>query len=210
LGEIAIGLGLLWPRPRALALPAAILMHICILVAIGPFGLSYNRVVWPWNVAMIAIVLVLFRGAREVSAQAILLNRGFPLHVATVGLFAVLPGLSYLGLWPTYLSYRLYSEQCHQATISMTRAVQIKLPPRSRQEVMQVSVDGYDGHLNLMYWSEHELGAFIPPEPDVFRAVARRVCALADDPLEVRLLNTAPADRWTGETTQTTTYCDGL
>jgi hypothetical protein len=92
----------------------------------------------------------------------------------------------------------------------MTRAVQLELPPSSRQEVMQASADGYDGHLNVMYWSEHELGAFIPPEPGVFRAVARRVCALADDPLDVRLIITAPADRWTGEMTQTTIYCDGL
>jgi hypothetical protein len=185
-------------------------MHAFILVAVGPFGLSYNPVVWPWNVAMMAIILVLFRRARDVSAPAILLNHGFPLHVAAVALFAVLPGLSYLGLWPTYLSFRLYSEQYHQATISMTTAVRLKLPPSARQAVLLASDDPYDGHLNVMSWSENELGAFIPPEPRVFRAVARRVCALAEAPLDVRLIITAPADRWTGKMTRTTTYCDAL
>lgn len=210
LGEIAIGLGLLWPRTRPLALGAAILMHAFILLALGPFGLNYNRVVWPWNMAMVAILLVLFRGASDVRAHAILLNRGFPLHVAAVALFGVLPGLSYLGLWPTYLSFRLYSEQYHQATISMTQTVQLKLPPRTRQEVILASADDYDAHLDLMHWSEHELGAFIPPEPRVFRAVARRVCALADAPLDVRLIIAAPADRWTGEMRLITIYCDGI
>lgn len=209
LGEIAIGLGLLLPRTRHLCLAAAIFMHAFVLLAVGPLGQNYNTVVWPWNVAMIAILVVLFRGTAEVSARAIVFNRRFPLHLAAVALFGVLPGFSYLGLWPTYLSFRLYSDQYHWATISMTPAVRLKLPPRSREEVTVASDDdGYDGHLNVAYWSEHELGAIIPPEPRVFREVARRVCALADDPLDVRLVVTAPPDRWTGEETRTTRYCD--
>jgi hypothetical protein len=209
LAEIAIALGLLLPRTRPLCLAAAIVMHAFVLLAVGPFGQNYNTIVWPWNVAMIAILLVLFRGARDVSPRAILLNRGFPLHLVAVALFGLLPGFSYLGLWPTYLSFRLYSDQYHWATISLTPAVRLKLPPRSRDEVM-IGDDygGYDGHLNVAYWSEHELGAIIPPEPSVFSEVARRVCALADHPLDVRLIITAPPDRWSGEETRTTRYCD--
>jgi hypothetical protein len=211
LSEIAIGLGLLVPRTRNLCLAAAICMHAFVLLAVGPFGQNYNAVVWPWNAAMIAILLVLFRGAPDVRPQAILLNRGFPVHLVALALFGVLPGLSYVGLWPTYLSFRLYSDQYHWATISMTPAVRLKLPPRSREEVTIANDgDGYDGHLNVAYWSEHELGAILPPEPRVFREVARRVCALADDPLDVRLVVTAPPDRWTGEETTTTRYCDGF
>jgi hypothetical protein len=210
LSEFAIALGLLFPRTRGAALIAAILMHAFILVAVGPFGQSYNAVVWPWNVAMIAILLVIFRGASDVGPRAILLNRGFPLHAAAIALFAVLPGLSYVGLWPTYLSFRLYSEQYHWATISLTPAVRLKLPPRTRDQVMPTDDGRYDGYLKVVYWSEHELGAFVPPEPWVFREVARRVCALAGDPRDVRLTIEDPPDRWTAETTETTTYCDEL
>jgi hypothetical protein len=208
LGEIAIGLGLLVPRTRTLCLAPAIFMHAFILLAIGPFGQNYNVVVWPWNMAMIAMLLVLFRNAHGVGGRAIVFNRGFAPHVAAVALFGVLPGFSYLGLWPTYLSFRLYSDQYHWATISMTPSVRLKLPPSIQAEVAIVAADGYDGHLNVTYWSEHELGAIIPPEPRVFREVARRLCTLADHPRDVRLIVTAPLDRWTGESSATTQYCD--
>ncbi len=58
--ECAVGVGFLTRRFRRAALFCAIGMHVAILIAIGPLGVNFNAVVWPWNVAMIAFLLILF------------------------------------------------------------------------------------------------------------------------------------------------------
>jgi hypothetical protein len=59
--EVAIGIGLLTRRFRAVAICGAIGMHVFILLAIGPLGQDFNNVVWPWNIAMGCFVIILFR-----------------------------------------------------------------------------------------------------------------------------------------------------
>jgi hypothetical protein len=58
--EIAIGLALWsshWRRP---AIIAVVGLHLGALLFLGPLGHNYNWVVWPWNLAMIALVGALF------------------------------------------------------------------------------------------------------------------------------------------------------
>ncbi len=70
--ECAIGLGLLvWPL-RRVAMAGAVAMHLLALFCLGPCGLNWNTVVWPWNVAMMVFVVVLFRRTRGVQPRHIL------------------------------------------------------------------------------------------------------------------------------------------
>ncbi len=114
--EAAIGVGLLTRRFRKLAAAGAILMHVFIMVCVGPWGNDHNTVVWPWNFAMIAFVLVLFwRAPDEPSPRSILVpgwnffSPGFVLRAAVLVLFAFMPLFSFFGLWDSYLSSSLYS-----------------------------------------------------------------------------------------------------
>lgn len=210
LTELAIGLGLLFPRTRNAACVGAVLMHGCVLLSVGPLGNHYNMIVWPWNVAMIALVVLAFARTHALDARTILLARGTALRYPALLLFAILPGCSYIGLWPTYLSFRLYSDQYHWALISVSRSVYDKLPPASRSRLERTPADQYYASVSLAHWSEQDLGAFLPPEPSVFRDVANRICALAIDPHDVRLTILPPADRFTGRTAGVASYCDEL
>ena len=58
--EVAIGLLLWFPQLRRAAFIAVILTHTFALLFLGPLGHDYNWVVWPWNLAMIALVFGLF------------------------------------------------------------------------------------------------------------------------------------------------------
>jgi hypothetical protein len=58
--EIAISLLLWFPKTRRIAFTLAILTHAFALLFLGPLGHNYNWVVWPWNLAMIALVLSQF------------------------------------------------------------------------------------------------------------------------------------------------------
>ena len=58
--ELSIGLLLWFPKLRRAAFIAVILTHAFALLFLGPLGHNYNWVVWPWNLAMIALVFGLF------------------------------------------------------------------------------------------------------------------------------------------------------
>ncbi len=58
--EITIAIMLWFPRLRRAAFALTVLTHTFALVFLGPWGHNYNWVVWPWNLAMIALVLGLF------------------------------------------------------------------------------------------------------------------------------------------------------
>jgi hypothetical protein len=70
--EAAIGVGLLTRRCRQGAVLGAVLMHLGIIVALGPWGRDWNRVILPWNAAMIGIVVILFWRIGAVRARDIL------------------------------------------------------------------------------------------------------------------------------------------
>jgi len=58
--ELAIGLGLWVPKARKIAIGSAVALHLSALLFLGPLGYNYNWVVWPWNLAMIALIWSLF------------------------------------------------------------------------------------------------------------------------------------------------------
>ena len=208
--EVALALGLLVPRMRDAACALAILMHLSLLYVLGPLGQDYNRVVWPWNVVMIALDLVLFFRDRGFSARDLLWPRGFALHRVALVLFVVCPVLSYAGLWDPYLSFRLYSYKYHWGTLYLGERVRAALPERTRVESEPSERSDYPWKLLIPYWSEHELGAFAPATPAVYRGIARKVCAEAERSGDVLLVIDEPGDWRTGASRRTSTTCDGL
>jgi hypothetical protein len=58
--EIAIGVALWVPRLRRPAILTVAALHLGALLFLSPLGHNYNWVVWPWNLAMIALICALF------------------------------------------------------------------------------------------------------------------------------------------------------
>jgi hypothetical protein len=77
--EWGAGIGLLTARFRTAALFCAGAMHVFVLSAIGPMGSRFNVVVWPWNLAMIAFLLILFfKRTKKPSFRDTIWGRAFP------------------------------------------------------------------------------------------------------------------------------------
>ena len=114
-------------RPRPVAVIAGVGTHRCVLLAIGPLGLPRNPVVWPWNLALILLVVALFarpetdRGvaSRRCAAPRIPRPGGErlgpspgsapPLRAVAIGLVGVMPVAACAGAWDASLSWSLYS-----------------------------------------------------------------------------------------------------
>lgn len=114
LTETSIGVGLLFPRTRKAAVIAAAGMHGFLLVMLGPLGHDWNSVVWPWNIAMVALVATAFWGVDGPLFPRLARPRAAVQWVAAA-LFIAAPALSFVGVWDAYLSAKLYSGNTESA-----------------------------------------------------------------------------------------------
>jgi hypothetical protein len=209
--ELFIGLALWAPRLRVVAIGLAAALHLMTVLFLGPLGHGYNLVVWPWNLAMIALVITLFaragwtekadsphaRPAAPGASSLLRLDfaqlRRSKLALVVVVLFSVLPVLSYFGRWDSYFSFALYSGNLATADIFVTESYRERLPPRLQRFVHRV-VQAYDPRVQGPYvfdhqtWSMTELGSPLIPEPRSFRAAFRHLRVHATNESEVRMI----------------------
>jgi hypothetical protein len=179
--EIFIGFGLLIKPLRFLAVPVLVITHVFILLLMGPFGNNYNSVVWPWNIAMILLVLLLFSGSTMERYYSITHLFNIPVFYLVMLLFWLLPASNLWNYWDTYLSFSLYSGNNHNAKIILSNKAYQKLPYYIRHYVF----DEAGGHvLYPKLWCLHELNAPMYPEKRIFQRVNDYVKVLTNSTSE--------------------------
>jgi hypothetical protein len=185
--ECGLGFGLLIRRCRSAALFCAAVMHLFILVAIGPLGHNFNAVVWPWNLAMIAFLLILFfRRGEEPAPRDIIWGGGFVFQKVALILFGVMPALSFVNLWDHYLSSALYSGNRSSGVVYVSDDVFDRLPDSIEEHVYE---DGSNRNgLNINDWSLGEMNVPSYPELRIYRNVATQICGYAMDGSGVELV----------------------
>jgi hypothetical protein len=200
--EIAIAIALWSTRFRPLGIAMVLLIHLTALLFLGPLGYRYDLVVWPWNLAMIGMVLALFgwlpkrvdpapRGPETKTSQhwssafrASLLGetlavlRRSALAVTLVALFWLLPLLSFAGLWDSYFSFTLFAESQAKADIFVTEAFRNRLPPGIGAHVHKLK-PAYDPRIQGPYVFDFQTWGYqnlrVPPifEPRSYRSIFR-------------------------------------
>jgi hypothetical protein len=185
--ECGVGFALLTRRFRAAAVIGAIAMHVFILIAIGPMGSGFNAVVWPWNLAMIAFLLILFfRRAGQPALLDIVWGRGFAFQKIVLILFGFMPAFSFFNLWDHYLSAALYSGNRNSGVVYVSDQVFDRLPGKIEDYVTE---DGPNRNgLDINAWSFGEMNVPSYPEIRIYRNVARRICGYAVDGSGVELV----------------------
>jgi hypothetical protein len=214
--ELGIGIALWVPQLRLAAIVSVAVLHLMALLFLGPLGYNYNWVVWPWNLAMIALVWSLFgsgsawrKGQTSVPASdktkaknlrpGMLIRQTFAelkhskFAMLVLGLFSFLPILSYRGLWDSYFSFSLYSENAAVANIFISKEFGDRLPPNMRPYVQQFP-QAYDPLHQAPYvfgfqaWGYEEL--HVPPisEPRNFRSVFHFLRSYSQQPNDLRMI----------------------
>jgi hypothetical protein len=181
--EVSIGLCLLTRRFRKIGILNGIVMHVFILYSFGPLGLNWNTVVWPWNVAMIALILVLFWNTDVTFADIVWRNK-FVYQKVVLVLLGVLPALSFIGRWPSDLSLALYTDNLTEANVLISEPVKRELPV-----FVQQFIKPQPGHIVLRTqdWSFGELN--VPPYAEIqsFIRVGSEVCRYSHNSADVLL-----------------------
>jgi len=211
LGEIAIGIALMFERTRRAAVIAAVALHGSIIVML--IASHENSVVWPWNIVMALLVLVMFTGrqqtadSRQQTAARLSAVRS-PLssvHWALVAVAAALPALSFVGLWDPYLSGALYSGNTEQAVVIVAPDVVAHLPQVIARNTWQDSPPRF---IDLNRWSYDELNVPAYPAERVFKEIATDVCRQYVDSGALRILGRP--DAINGRRTSVTIPCEAL
>jgi hypothetical protein len=185
--ECSTGVGLLTRRFRRPALFCAIAMHVAILIAIGPLALNFNAVVWPWNLAMIAFLLILFyKRSDQPAAPDIVWGRSYAFQKIVLVLFGLMPALTYFNLWDHYLSSALYSGNRTSGMVYVSDHVFDLLPATIQDYVYEDQPDRSE--LNINEWSLGELKVPSYPELRIYKNVARRICGYAANGTGVELV----------------------
>lgn len=166
--EMAMGLSALWPRLRAVSGIGGGLLHVGIVITLGPWLGAYNSAVWPWNAALVICAPLLFLGPGYVGPFLAAPSELPPprprtdrIATAVVAFIAIAPIGFYLRISDAYLSHNLYTSNTAQAQRC------------SDQSCLPFGLEVYQ-----------LLNVPLPPETRVFNAWFQKVC-LPGERLEV-------------------------
>ncbi len=177
--ELVIGLALFWKPSRNYAILATLGMHLFILVVLGPFGRGENLIIVPWNLAMMALVVVVFYKNDLISLQSFRLPSTLGPNVARWGiafLVVVMPLFSHFGMWDYYLSNTLYAGKTSRLVVVMPAEYQEELPPSVREYIRPVSNTPLFVYFNTDVWSLKELNVPVYPQRRVQYEIAHFYC----------------------------------
>lgn len=203
--EIFIGIALWFSPLRKVAIAAVCALHLGALAMLGPWGHGHNLVVWPWNLAMIVVVVILFpKGKLEPPIAA--LNRCWPAWALTV-FVCIFPALSYAGKWDSYLSFSLYSGSLATADLYITESFRDRLPEKLKPFTHRLQT--YNEQVQGPYvfdhqaWAMAELGVPPLPEPRAYRKtwhyLSRKYAANSEELRMILAPRTGPVLLYQGE-----------
>jgi hypothetical protein len=168
--EATIGLLMLFfPRQRRLAIRMAFLMLVVVITCLGLDGYQGNIIVWPWNIYLFLLVLILC--SNSTVAEDVPRFRFDVPTCATIALFSIAPACVLFGWGHSYPAFKLYSGNIKRAVVLFAPDENTTwLPDNLGQWV------GRSRTLSLVDWTIHEFELVVYPESYVFRRGAAGLC----------------------------------
>lgn len=207
--ECLTGILLLVRRSRRIGLALALSMHLFILIVLGPFGRSWNQVVWPWNVGMILLLLILIPIWRP--SRPLFFWRARTPNAVLSGLillFGVMPAFNFSGHWDYYLSGSLYAGTNSTAEYFYDSRFDDFSDPDSSKHIHSIA-DRNQDIVNLDMWAFSSMRTPLYPETRYFKALGRHLCSRTHRPDRAGLRITEKA-KFTAIKTQTVYLCADL
>ena len=210
-GELLCGLGLLWNRTRAVALVAAVCMHLTLIGILGPWNLNHSWGVLLWNVVFIGLDILMWRELtrNEYKAEPFRWvwsdksdSRPTSKWQLGVGLLCVamvvLPLGERVGLVDHWLGWALYAPHSSRARIEVLSNSRDAQPESVRRYLLSSDQSMEVWHsLAAERWSLETLGVPIVPQQRFYVAVAIAVAQPVDE-FDVRVNLLGTANRWSG------------
>jgi len=193
IGELAIGLLLLWPKSRRLGMLAAMLLHGTLLLALGPLGLGHHPAVSVWNVCFLCLIPGVFSGPVKNSPSW---QTGQRRRFRAATLFVWLFPLSGLfGIADNWPAWQLYSTRPETWTLRIRQADIHYLENDIQQHVSEPAPLDDWVVVRLDRWSLAETDSPLYPQGRFQSEVVRRILATLPDDAEFRIDISEP-EQW--------------
>ena len=152
--ETACGVALLLMKDKKWPLALLAFMHVFVLFALGPLGIDYNSVIWPWNLAMI-IVLYNVQVNSQYLKGAALIPKIF--KISLLLFWCILPIANFAGYWDSFLSSSLYSGNSWNATICISNTSTTKVLQEYYIKYDRFAICNGDTGISMHNWAITEL-----------------------------------------------------
>lgn len=173
--EILIALLLLLPKGRRLAVILGSLLHLAILILLVADG--WNTVVYPWNIAMIALLFILFWDSKT---TPYIIHKSCRPNWLVLSLFGILPFLYLFPLIPNWMALSLYSGTTMECDLVVQKSgVESCFPAGLEKDIISYGEDL--SLLSLDSWGMHDLN--VPPVASryTYKSVGREFCSCGID-----------------------------
>jgi hypothetical protein len=206
IGELAVGIGFCFRQTRRPALAAAIVMHLLLMLILGPSGLDHKPGVLVWNGYFIVQAILLFpwhrpaaAGNRRDAGSTLERQRGAGvaslLVQAIVCLAVALPVLEWIDRFDHWPAWGLYASRAERITVRLSPKHAARL-----DDSLKTHLSGDDATvLRLDDWSLAAQGAPIYPQNRFQIGVAEAVARRWKIDQDIHVERIGPADRFTGQ-----------
>jgi hypothetical protein len=183
--EILIAILLFIPKFRNYGIIAIFITHLVSLYAIGPWGHNWNEIVWPWNIEMPFLALILFKKSSDINFRIYFIEQVQLIKSKTgimiLVLFYILPTIGLFGYWNKALSLHLYSgnsdelefyfEGYDESLVNTSLASHLYLDTVSMNTTMKVE-----------YWVIEQTGVPMYNSISYFKKVGKSLCDCIEQP----------------------------
>jgi hypothetical protein len=170
--ELLIGVGLFFRQTQRISVILAIGMHLSIFAIIGPWGLDWNEIVYPWNFVMIFLLPILFWNKLEKSEKipfSDLIARAL-----IVILIGILPVFNLFTRFPETISMTMYNGTTSEISVYY----QGDTIPNCIPKITQADIypTRFGNQLSLDDWGIDELNVPIYDLPTYARKFGKQFC----------------------------------
>lgn len=170
--EIICATGLLFKRSAGWSAGVLTGIHCFILLVLGPLGINYNAVIWPWNIAMIGYLYILFMHRSLDHLRWNDFKAGW--NKLVIACWFILPSFNLFGWWDNYLSSVLYSGKLNDMVICIKNEASIFAKPFEPYFIHDYKqlCDG-DKMISVTKWAMKEMKVPVYPERRIFLKIEK-------------------------------------
>ncbi len=202
LTELVIAAGLMFRSTRRVAGSAACVLHLGLVVLLGPLGLNHSRGVVLWNFQFAVQALLLFVLATRTDSIDVLPNTqsvgrlrlGWAVALLAIGM----PVLERFGLWDHWASWALYAPHSSRTEIWVASTFREYLPGTLRDELQPETELTLWIRLPIERWSLEQVSAPIYPQARFQMGVALALTRTLQSEYAVRVIVRSVSSRMDG------------
>lgn len=174
--ELLIGIGLYFRKTQRVTVILAIGMHLSILAIIGPWGLDWNEIVYPWNFVMIFSLPILFWNVTKSSKTE---TEKIPFsdlitRAGIVLLIGILPVFNLFTRFPETLSMTMYNGTTSEISVYYEgETIPNCIPEVTQGDIYPIRLGN---QLSLDDWGIDELNVPVYDLPTYARKFGKQFC----------------------------------